>query len=1472
MYRPHTRSCRPGNTLIVTLLMLALLAVVGLAALYNARDLAQNAQIRGQAAPGSDTAFPDDGLTAFNAFLSAFIYDVPDSGTGLLNPLRGHSLMATMYGRQPGATEAWNGAGSISTPVTLPGETNPIPRSFVVNHGIVLGQPIQFHPEYAAPTAVGAAPAGARVPKNAPYTYPDMKDFFLAALCPATGEVLVPSFFRPHVFGSLAPNNPKWGSPAGAFETLRPTRALHPNFPAIPANSDGTYTGDVQNLPGGFGPNYQQKNDSLWMDIGLPPITLANGKRVKPLIAPLVLDLDGRLNVNAHGNTLGTGGAHASGAGIGPWEVSLERGLGIEGRAVVQGRGVPNAAAGTPSGWTFSPSTAGAIPLPNYSAVPWNAQGGAALGSLNLPGSSPANLYSTSPSYSPGGYDATNDPTNFPHHPALFQPSEWPLMGTTLPAYKLADTKYLFGRYGGAPAFHALAQIGGQAPSTLRGPAVLANPNPPNSVPNALRADPAHIHRHLVTPYSYSLDRIGLTNGVGADLLAALGGVDLNRPLTDYRNDWTQPLGPNNMGNRVQADADRQALAWDIFVRLVAASNLTAINPTTGQPVIPTPLPPPLLNGLRELAQTAVNIVDYIDSDDVSTRFQWNISGATPAESVVYGVEKPRLVLNEAYSEILNDHTDPTFTPPPAPLPTPGASSPAYVRFWIELQNPGRVPYPAGNGPLGDGSVRVRFTAADGVPAAYSPYRIEIVRENKVPMASVAALFKSPTAAQEGNITGDPSLVAVPDLIFDFSPADGTPARIVPPADGTAAGGMILCAAHFPDNESFNNPPMGFAPFHPNFAATHPNQTITGLPAVPLVGVPVPGGALSYRINLADAPTVTQHVVLLRRLANPYVPYDPVTNPYITVDMLTNVRTADRLLRLQGQDANRAARTTPAGGGWEPNTPPANAGDPDLRPQSCGKVQPYAAWAQFGTPASPPTFPSSMVLFQEPADLDTRPPQQQGVRHTFLRQNSRAATAPNAPTINATLTALSDTLMVPYDWLVHLDRPLINSSELLHVFIGKPHELTLRFLTPSGGMPNTVQKYERTVQAALVGSLSLPSTDPRHNAYRALEFLRVRPHGHMAAFGGRLAGRVNINTIQDKRVWDALFDPHVWNGFTQADVDRWWNQLIGTRTVTLINRPDAHNSGVPHPTPQPGATIYDFGAATHPLVMGNPPLDRPFLPFGVAHNPAVNGGMGIRDTILRLFPNTNPPYPPNSLPSIAVLPPPLGTATHPYQIAEGLRKVLNSITTVSHCFAVYVTVGYFEVESESNLPLTLPGGQPAKFYQLGREYYREIPGDTRHKFFAIVDRSTVGLDPAALAADPSTVQHAAVHPFFTSLEANAPAGSTKLFFAGSGSIDVNADGMPEPIVNADGEPVPIGRGSVLVVGVGANRSVVTVTNAIYMSLTGLIEADLATPLNRSHYAGECVSNVIPGNPGPQPNFDVNAAAYRAVVPFWSRLP
>lgn len=86
--------------------------------------------------------------------------------------------------------------------------------------------------------------------------------------------------------------------------------------------------------------------DSAWLDIGIPPIIGVNGKEIFPKAAILVTDLDGRLNINVHGSAVdgdllvGNDEAYPApsiggvvqyhlprGASVGPASISLTRSL-----------------------------------------------------------------------------------------------------------------------------------------------------------------------------------------------------------------------------------------------------------------------------------------------------------------------------------------------------------------------------------------------------------------------------------------------------------------------------------------------------------------------------------------------------------------------------------------------------------------------------------------------------------------------------------------------------------------------------------------------------------------------------------------------------------------------------------------------------------------------------------------------------------------------------------------------------------------------------------------------------------------------------------------------------------------------------------------------------------------------------------------------------------------------------------------
>ena len=144
--------------------------------------------------------------------------------------------------------------------------------------------------------AANRNPAGGA---NSDYTAADFQHMFLAAQVadPATGKVrTIPSFHRP----ALARYWKAHGAPDQHLYMMRPIGNAagtdHPNFTGSNPGFDPTNfdTWDVDNDGDGI-------PDSIWIDLGLPVRATADGRLYKPLVAALILDMDGRLNVNAHG-------------------------------------------------------------------------------------------------------------------------------------------------------------------------------------------------------------------------------------------------------------------------------------------------------------------------------------------------------------------------------------------------------------------------------------------------------------------------------------------------------------------------------------------------------------------------------------------------------------------------------------------------------------------------------------------------------------------------------------------------------------------------------------------------------------------------------------------------------------------------------------------------------------------------------------------------------------------------------------------------------------------------------------------------------------------------------------------------------------------------------------------------------------------------------------------------------------------
>ncbi len=872
---------------------------------------------------------------------------------------------------------------------------------------------------------------------------------------------------------------------------------------------------------------------------------------------------------------------------------------------------------------------------------------------------------------------------------------------------------------------------------------------------------------------------------------ATLGRIKLNRPLAPYPHMGSgliPPYGPalttygtsygtstvTAVYNQYQAAIlARQTLANDIYRRLLA---LTGVTPSA-TPATPTSTD---LAPRRWLAQLAVNIVDYIDEDDISTPFPFytqqdtnpattpTFNSTTPAPTTqggddtvatganpiywVFGTELPKVVLNEAVAEA-ND-----------PDPTNPADTTDKVDVWVELYNPMPAPAAGSNVHPSD-SYRVPFYMTWAGGTNYSPYRITLttgLMPNQPPAtapltdATCNVLGKaiSPTVGSLSPLpqsTTDPDFSTTPKLVNGNTQAAANPATVT--GAGIDPGNYMLIGPQTPDYTS---------PF--------PTAAAPGLaPNVPVVGT---AASLQYATPHWNMASTTDErtlglTILLRRLANPYLPYNgsPLAgvfyNPYVTVDYLQSVP-----VRANG-----------------------NAMIDALPYPSRGKCQPYGALTLLNG-GNVRTLQSYSPVF----DQQTAAAAAIGnVKSTFGYQNN-----PLPPSGN-------------YDWLVHLDRQVISPLELLHISGYQPYQLTQRFMLGSDNLTNTTNAtnppnatnvanmfghyvpwldaiqnanttanqtgnvaapwwYDYATGVATAGSATVtmgntaglnatdavtviqlnPQVSPNppnpptilsttistvtantsimlaknwtgttgtviivdannaaqsHRLYRLFEFLECGDRAYGVDGWGRKPGLININTIWDAEPLQAILDANPSIGITSLPPQY---PSLNTNDTTATIALNMLNSRSPS-----AFTLNQLTAA-----------DRPFLPLSIGFTAAPstqyqNGGTrATQDTLLRLATqNGNNPQAflfqnptDTNINTTTSLP-------HPYMQTQVLNKLYNNVTTRSNVFAIWLTVGFFEVTNPATVPPTLGA-------EIGRSEGRHI----RHRMFAIVDRTNLNVD------------------------------------------------------------------------------------------------------------------------------------------------
>ena len=810
-----------------------------------------------------------------------------------------------------------------------------------------------------------------------------------------------------------------------------------------------------------------------------------------------------------------------------------------------------------------------------------------------------------------------------------------------------------------------------------------------------------------------------------ADWRLTLGNflrVDLTRPLTDYpvqNAGGAIPIAtPAQRAAYRKALDDRVNMARDLYKALIRVTG--ARDPDAGIAMAPGT---PDYNAARWLAQLAVNIVDYIDNDDYITPFNWNrTAGLVPPEGWVYGTELPRLVLNEVYAQHeLNPQSrvnvwaelhNPFATPPAgsayprddgdALLVNNGTGAPVYRIDWFKSTPAHTLKMRQPDNVLGDGNlidlVNTQATWRPVAPLPFSPNTLKVAPANGsftnagIVTRNIAADNPNPALAGARDVGGVvtirlqgawPGFVVgqavtitgvqnnplkgpttpLPDfegtfVITGTNPKLNTFTYLSSAGGGPAGGGGTATSVPTNPNTGFyviapDRARYAGAARNPKMPATFASQQMSALNnSVAIKPAAVPG--ISRAGNVVTVDTIGNHGFSIGQWVTITNAVNPQYNGTWQITGVPSLNTFTftsnagppnsgggevmfgRVSMLLRRLANPhlPADNNPGSVTYNPyvsvdyvdDIPITSEGANVSNSPAYGRRQPYAAFKHPTNPLQSQVVAQIGGLIQGPAGQPV---------NSFFSHNGQAG---------------SGTIDSPFDWLVHLDRAPVNPIELLHVSGFKPHELTQQFVTPAG-------KFQHYAPWGQPGSMISRLLDQTSSHYMNGLYT-----------GGRFPGNINLNTMTEPEIFQALCDAHDAVGppanqyrnpwFNQNDVDNVFARIVAAR-----------QAGTPEGTP-----FRSFSA-------GDPNLSY-----------------ARKDASGFVF----------QAPSAVV------GNYHPYAQFALLQKVYNNISTTSNVFAVWFTVGFFEVVDETVRPARLGA-------EIGRAENRHI----RHRFFAIVDRSAM---------------------------------------------------------------------------------------------------------------------------------------------------
>jgi hypothetical protein len=800
------------------------------------------------------------------------------------------------------------------------------------------------------------------------------------------------------------------------------------------------------------------------------------------------------------------------------------------------------------------------------------------------------------------------------------------------------------------------------------------------------------------------------------------------------------------------------------------------------------------VDALRYLAQLAVNIVDFVDDDDYVTPFCWLMPFMPVAQggqdstgnysnfltdlqgqqhSWVFGTEIPKVLINEVYAQ---------YKSPANPLTNALGSYVNHytVDLWAELFNPMQTDTTLNE----SGNSRLYVSAVTGTTPlpGYPAYEMMVA----TPKAGAAAIFNM---HDPKNTTGKPNATIHGTVAADWATATtaGVDSTIIKPLPANAFGSPA------PFDRGGNT---GFYMVGPKTKGAAPAPVLfpskgAGAGAARVPVATINSQAMQYNFNIPGNGTANgtgtppPPTLVLQRLLCPYAPPDlamtdsngnlnPTYNPYITVDYFDcNLQNYPNYIKDSGNVPN-PPNTQPNFNGM--NSQATWSGVPKMvaltpnpitQCQSIGRIQPFQAFQTYKPPtvaALAPAVQAQAVIFEKRTGAVLTPDQPQ---NTFFQHNTPTPTIvanayPNGYAMTWPATKPAAGAYQSFNWLVHLDRQLISPMELLNVSGYRPHELTQQFTGywPTPTVANT--------SGAWMGGHQAPWFDNAALLYRFFEFAQTTPRQqNIDSTTTRYPGKININTIfpvpntptpgaWDPTMFSAICDPQPSNYFTSGDVGQIWTKLIQSR----------------HPGDSTVTPNIPAGQMSN--------MDRYFKPFSAGFITSGDTqfntwGLGIEDTLLR--PATTSAVTSSSFTaSNTRLLEPQAQAADPYQRFELLNKIYNNFTTRSNSFAVWATVGFFEVNQVVAVK-DAAGKLVGNRIYLGQEINRDQGRNIRHKMFAIIDRSQ--LDMTAQSDLPATAKVDWTTVWQNILNQQQSPLSTQ----GTNTLAPNVPAVPPPVFN-----------------------------------------------------------------------------------------